>query len=550
MIMDTSDARIPLMAQSAQMPDLADMYGKASSMLGLMQQNQLNQLNFKGTQALNQALQDPKNLDPTTGQPDNSKVLASVASQGVGAAPAVIQYATNKAALANTQAQTGLAGAQTSQVNTQAQLGMLDAHSKLMGIEGQLLSGIHDQKSYDSVISMARNVDPNGFSDAPPQYDPDYVQGRVKQAVAVGDQIKNQIAMMNAGAAQTGAQAQLIGAQTQRGAAGMEAVQPVSVPGVGLVQPDRTNALNQGIQSAGGAPLGSQAATLGNPMPAAQQSNGIQVSNGGNTMIVPPGQDAAVQQQLGAHGIQVINAPGNPPNGAASSQPNSGNVPVIVPVNPTTLAEKTAQGGQLAATLSAYQNEAPQLGETLNGLKLLKQMAPNANLGTGAGAQGELQKLVATYMPGADPSKVTANALLDQIGSKVILNQRNASDTKVAGAFTQAQQHLEASAGAGSRNDPLAAFNAKIDTMQAAVERRLDIAQGATDYAQKNGGVIDNNYMNMAGQYGAQPLYGQQLKGGKQPSAQAIQYLKDNPTLQTKLQFMQHYGVSPSGYQQ
>jgi hypothetical protein len=603
--MDQVDARIPLMAQQAQVPDLGSMYANASNMVGLMQQAQINRLNFAGTMALNRAMQDQANVDPTTGSPDPNKVMAAASAAGAGASPAVMQYGMNAATMAKNRADTNLAVAQANQATADTQGKLWDAHSKLMGIEGQLLSGIHDQKSYTDFLNMVKSVDPNGFSDAPSDYDPAYVQSRIQQAMNVKDQLDLNLRNYEA---QTGR----INAATQAGSAMVNASPSITTP-TGVVNINKVPLFQQGQQSVGGgqpqagpAPSSSASNNPGNiragiPWQGAAGSVGgfqafstpeagiraatmnVQslIGQGNNTVSklisawAPPSENntaayiADVTKRTGLN----PNAPIDPNNqaqmksvlSAIFAHEHNGQMPTdsqinngmsmasspqatnVYPINPTTLKAQETQGTELGEKLGQYQDQAQESATLINQLKALKQLGPQADLGPGASKIGALRSLWATYGdPNVDPSKLSANAMIDQISNRLVLNARNNPDTKVAGAFTSAQQHLEQSANV-ERSDPKAAFNAKIQTLLAAAQRQNDIAQGAMDYAQNHNGVIDNNFETMAGQYAAQPLYNQKLNGAA-PSQKAIQYMKANPDLATKLQFIQRYGVSPSAY--
>lgn len=426
------DARIPLMAQQAKIPDLTEMYGNAANMANLMQQTQLNRLNYQGTMALNQALQDQSNIDPTTGAPDVGKVLGGVAGQGFGAAPAVLAYGKNATDIAKTRAETGLATANIQKSLADAHTARLDAQGKLMGIEGQLLSGVNDQASYDKVIQMARNVDPNGFSDAPAQYDPAYVQKRMQQAVSVGDQIKNQLEQYKNVSGRISAQASASQAGTAAGRLGLDTLL------------------------------------------------------GQNTLVTTPTGVVSVNRVQGGPG-QTVAA-----------------------FNPQTVESLKTAGAEYGKALKGYQDQAVQTGTDLNQLRQLESLSKSADLGPGAHGIGALRNLAGTYLGDTDTSKMTANAQIDQIANRLILNARNNPDTRVAGAFTKAQQDLEAAAQI-ERTNPRAAFQAKVQALMDLRERESKVANDAVDYADKHGGVLDNNFFQQAAQTTRQPLYsGQQ----------------------------------------
>lgn len=436
------DARIPLMAQQAKIPDLTEMYGNAANMANLMQQTQLNRLNYQGTMALNQALQDQSNIDPTTGAPDVSKVLGGVAGQGFGAAPAVLAYGKNATDIAKTRAETGLATANTQKSIADAHTARLDAQGKLVSLEGQLLSGVNDQASYDKVLSMGRAVDPSGFADAPAQYDPAYVQKRMQQAVSVGDQIKNQLEQYKNVSGRISAQA----AASQAG----------------------TAAGNLALNTA----------------------------------------KAQHEQVATPTGVFSFNQLTGQPSGASVGA--GGALQAAIPINPQAVESLKTSGKNYADQLADYQKEAVQTGTDLNQLKQLQSLAKGADLGPGAHGIGALRNLAGTYLGDTDTSKMTANAQIDQIANRLILNARNNPDTRVAGAFTSAQQKLEA-ASQLERTDPKAAFEAKVQALMDLRQRESQVAQDAVKYADKNNGVLDNNFFQQAAQTTRQPLYsGQQ----------------------------------------
>ena len=439
------DARIPLMAQQAKIPDLTEMYGNAANMANLMQQTQLNRLNYQGTLALNQALQDSSNVDPNTGAPDVQKVLSGVASQGYGASPAVLAYGKNATDIAKTRADTGLALGQTQKALADAHVGRIDAQSKLLAVEGQLLSGVTDQASYDKVLSIAKNADPNGFSDAPQQYDPAYVQKRMQQAVSVKDQIDQQ---REAYIAQSGR----MEAQASQGQAGAALQNAATNQGrLGL---DTSQFLNQTKET----PFGPR---IINPVA------------GTATAPIQPGQNGQ---------------PGTP-----------------LSWTPTQMKAMEGAGANYAAMLKDYQDQSIQTSTDLQQLKQLSTLSDKADLGVGANKISALRNLAGTYLGDADTSKMTANAQIDQIANRLILNARNNPDTRVTGAFTQAQQRLEA-ASQLERSDPRAAFEAKVQALTDLRQRENQISSSAVQYADKHGS-LDNTFFIQAQNEANQPLY-------------------------------------------
>lgn len=438
------DARIPLMAQQAKIPDLTEMYGNAANMANLMQQTQLNRLNYQGTMALNQALQDQSNIDPTTGAPDVGKVLGGVAGQGFGAAPAVLAYGKNATDIAKTRAETGLATANTQKSLADAHTARLDAQGKLMGIEGQLLSGVNDENSYQKFIGLARNVDPTAFQDAPEHYNPQYVQQRMQQAISVKDQIDQQREMYKA-----------VSGRMEAGAA-----QSQAVTAAGRLTMD----------------------TL------AKQ----------HEPVVTPGGIFSYNQLGGVtSGASAPAAPGAAPQAA-------------IPINVQAIESQKTSGKNYADQLADYQKEAVQTGTDINQLKQLQSLAKGADLGPGAHGIGALRNLAGTYLGDTDTSRMTANAQIDQIANRLILNARNNPDTRVAGAFTAAQQKLEA-ASQLERTDPKAAFQAKVQALMDLRQRESQVANDAVQYADKNNGVLDNQFFQKAAQTTRHPLYtGQQ----------------------------------------
>lgn len=446
------DARIPLMAQQAKIPDLTEMYGNAANMANLMQQTQLNRLNYQGTMALNQALQDQSNIDPNTGAPDVGKVLGGVAGQGFGAAPAVLAYGKNATDIAKTRAETGLATANTQKSLADAHTARLDAQGKLIGIEGQLLSGVTDQASYDKVLQMARTVDPNGFSDAPAQYDPAYVQKRMQQAVSVGEQIKNQLEQYKNVSGRISAQA-----------------------------------------------AASQAGTAAGRL-------GLDVATAGHK-IVPTA--------LGPFSMSEITGM---PTGA-SVAPGGGAQPAIA-INPGDIEQLKLGGEENRKKYDAIQQDAQQAATAKQLYGTALDLSKTANIGKGGALWNNLQSIaVSSGIAGADAAKAqSSTALLHQILEKQISAARNSGDTKMAGAFTQAQQQLERG-GLADTAQSGPALRAALQSLINQSDRKIQYGEFTQNYHDEHGGKLDDAFNKASTNWlqAHNPITGETSSGNRPP---------------------------------
>lgn len=92
---------------------------------------------------------------------------------------------------------------QVKQQQLTAQKQQLENYHTMMGINAEMLNGVHDQPSYDNYVATANRygihdtMDPNG---PPATYDPDWVAGHQQTSLSYQDKIANQLKQQQADA--------------------------------------------------------------------------------------------------------------------------------------------------------------------------------------------------------------------------------------------------------------------------------------------------------------------------------------------------------------
>lgn len=497
------DASIPLQAHAPEGANVGQIVGNALTLRGLLQSQQLQQFQLQQAgialqrqAAVRQAVS--QNIDPTTGALDQGGVMRDLARSGYAGSPEANAALKDNAEIGKTQAEAIKTGVDT-------QSAQLDQASKKVNA-AQSLFQLAESTGPQGWPHVRNNAVALGIPNVPDEYPgKDWLAGKAAELVPIKEQIDQRIAQQNANAGTSQAASAAEQAATARGGLLLSANTPTTDAQGNVINVDRTAVVRQAL---GGGQPPAQA-----PM---QQVSGAEQAlvDRANAMVkagTPPAQVeqwlASEHAKLGAgQGVQTQVTPG--PNavpaspapsgvGAMMSQPPSAlggvTTQVIAPADQVKLAAQKAAGTNYAEQLNTYQEEAKSLPQTLSQLNQLAKLAPDANIGPGSHAVGMLKGWANQIGIDMDPKTISANAAIDQIANRMILAARNSPDTKVAGAFTSAQQKLEA-AGQIERTDPRAAFIAKVNALTDIVNREHAIASSAIDYAQKNGGTIDNGF--------------------------------------------------------
>lgn len=501
------DASIPLQAKTPEGANVGQIVGNALTLRGLLQSQQLQQFQLQQAgialqrqAAVRQAVS--QNIDPTTGTLDQAGVMRDLAKTGYAGSPEANSALKDNAEIGKTQAEAVKTGVDT-------QSAQLDQAAKKV-TAAQSLFQLAESTGPAGWEHVRNNAVALGIPNVPAEYPgQQWLAGKAAELVPVKEQIDQRIAQQNANAGTSQASSAAEQAATARGGLMLSANTPTTDAQGNVINVDRTGILDKaGV----GAPPGAAPAPM-QKVSAAEQA----LVDHANAMVksgVPGDQVeqwlATEHAKLGAgQGVQTQVTPG--PNaapaspapsgvGAMMSQPPSaltGQPPVttqiIAPADQVKLAAQKAAGTNYAEQLNTYQEEAKTLPQTLSQLNQLAKLAPDANIGPGSHTVGMLKGWANQIGVDIDPKTLSANAAIDQIANRMILAARNSPDTKVAGAFTSAQQKLEA-AGQIERTDPRAAFVAKVNALTDMVNREHTIASSAIDYAQKNGGTIDNGF--------------------------------------------------------
>lgn len=173
------DANIALQVQPVQLPDQVAQYGKLLQLRALQGQGTLQNLQIQNEQ---QQQSDTQNLRKlfAGAQPgaDGNYDLSSLAPQAIAAAP------TQAPALLKSIGEMNKQQIDIAKSKTEAALQHLD-------LQGQLLSGVKDQATYDQARAQAQasGID---VSKIPAQYDPNFVQMTLQRAMSVKDQLTQQ----------------------------------------------------------------------------------------------------------------------------------------------------------------------------------------------------------------------------------------------------------------------------------------------------------------------------------------------------------------------
>ena len=522
---------IPLQAHAPDGLNVSQMIGNALTLRGLLQSQQLQQFQLQQAgialqrqAAVRQAVS--QNIDPQTGVLNQGGVMRDLAASGYAGSPEANAALKDNADIGKTQAE-------TVKTNVDAQSAQLDQASKKVNA-AQSLFQLAESTGPEGWPHVRNNAVALGIPNVPDEYPgKDWLAGKAAELVPIKEQIDQRIAQQNANAGTSQAASAAEQAATARGSLMLAANTPTTDAAGNVINVDRTAVVRQAL---GGAQPPAPAAAPIQQVSGAEQ----ELVDRANAMVkagTPPAQVeqwlASEHAKLGAgQGVQTQVTPG--PNAVPASPAPSGvgammnqlpsalggvTTQVIAPADPVKLAAQRASGTNYAEQLNTYQEEAKTLPQTLSQLNQLAKLAPDANIGPGSHAVGMLKGWANQWVPGVDfdPKNISANAAIDQIANRMILAARNSPDTKVAGAFTSAQQKLEA-AGQIERTDPRAAFIAKVNALTDIVNREHAIAASAIDYAQKNGGTIDNGfYQNVIPKVTAGGMY--RGSSGSAPSA-------------------------------
>lgn len=174
------DPNIALQVQPAQIQNPLTAYANVAAVQNAQQQNALTSLAIQKAQrdqsqadALNSAFKAPGAVN-ADGSLNSSGILTSVANAGYGSAIPALQKSL-------TEAQT----AQLAQQKTQIEVGL-----QRFGALAQVLSGVTDQPSYTAAVQhAAQTFGPQAVANLPTQYDPQFVQGKLNEALTVQQQL-------------------------------------------------------------------------------------------------------------------------------------------------------------------------------------------------------------------------------------------------------------------------------------------------------------------------------------------------------------------------
>lgn len=173
------DPSIALQVQPAQIQNPLAAYAQISAIQDAQSRNRLLDLTLQDKQreigqanALNDAY--AKNLNPD-GTVNSQGLLGAVAQSGYGSAIPGIQKSLSDAATAK-----------LAQQKSQIEVGL-----QRFGALAQVLSGVKDQPSYTAAIQHAAQAfGPEAVANVPAQYDPQFVQSKMNEALTVQQQLE------------------------------------------------------------------------------------------------------------------------------------------------------------------------------------------------------------------------------------------------------------------------------------------------------------------------------------------------------------------------
>lgn len=173
------DPSIALQVQPAQIQNPLAAYAQFAAVQDAQQRNRLLDLSIQDKQreigqnaALNDAYSKNLNADGTV---NSQGLLGSLAQSGYGSAIPGVQKSLSDAATAK-----------LAQQKSQIEVGL-----QRFGALAQVLSGVKDQASYtDAIQHAAQAFGPEAVANVPAQYDPQFVQSKMNEALTVQQQLE------------------------------------------------------------------------------------------------------------------------------------------------------------------------------------------------------------------------------------------------------------------------------------------------------------------------------------------------------------------------